>query len=549
MTIRRRFTLSFLGIMVLFTFNAGVYVWSNGRRSVAVEDLRRALTRQALLSSVQLAFNDAQKQIGVLSQMVSEVDAAGASPAEKTQFANQLGTAERNIAEFRKLGKDTPTIIEFQRSFGDLAASWRIFYDNFGVNQAKAIAELAIRGDPLSRRVMTELMPRVQAEENKRAESASENFRTASRISDEITFSIFIVSTLVALVVAWLVARDIARGLTALKTGAAAVGAGKLGYRISLEQRDELGDLARAFNDMSAHLGAAREELTTAHAQEIQKGRDLTAALEELKKTQDRLVVQQKMASLGTLTAGIAHEIKNPLNFVTNFAEILKSLTADLRASVLSQNARIDPSELAFIEETLGDVDLNATKIREHGKRADDIVKGMLMHSRGQAGEAQPTNLNSLVSEYVKLAYHGLRAQDVNFNVTIEEEYDASIPVMNLVPHDLSRVILNIANNGAYAADQKAKRGVPGFRPTLRITTVNRNAFVDIRMWDNGDGIPEDIRQKIFEPFFTTKPAGSGTGLGLSMSYEIIVQQHGGQIRVESEPGQYAEFIITLPRT
>ncbi len=216
---------------------------------------------------------------------------------------------------------------------------------------------------------------------------------------------------------------------------------------------------------------------------------------------------------------------------------------------MVSQKGRIDPGEFEFIEGTLIDVDSNAAKIREHGKRADDIVKGMLMHSRGQTGQVQPTNLNSLISEYVKLAYHGLRAQDVNFNVTIEEEYDSTIPVMNLVPHDLSRVILNIANNGAFAADQKAKRGAPDFRPTLRIATANLNGHVEIRMRDNGDGIPEEIRQKVFEPFFTTKPAGSGTGLGLSMSYEIIVQQHGGQIRVESEPGQYAEFIITLPRT
>jgi two-component system, NtrC family, sensor kinase len=159
----------------------------------------------------------------------------------------------------------------------------------------------------------------------------------------------------------------------------------------------------------------------------------------------------------------------------------------------------------------------------------------------------QPTNLNALISEYVKLAYHGLRAQDINFNVTIEEEYDATVGEMNLAPHDLSRVILNIANNAAFAADQKAKRLGAGFKPTLRISTRKHGKEVEIRMRDNGDGIPEAIRQKIFEPFFTTKPAGSGTGLGLSMSYEIIVQQHAGQLRVESEPGEYAEFIITLP--
>ena len=445
--------------------------------------------------------------------------------------------------------KDTPTLVEFDRSFRALANSWLVFYGNFGVNQTKAIAELAIRGDPLTRRVVQELMPRVQAEENKRAESASENFRTASRIGDRVTFLVFVASTFVALMVAWLIARDIGRGLTALKAGAAAVGAGELGYRIPLNKRDELGDLARAFNDMSGHLGSAREQLTAAHQQEKRKGEALVAALKELKKTQDRLLVQQKLASLGSLTAGIAHEIKNPLNFVTNFAEILRSLTADLRDSVMSQQARLDPAEFAVIAEMLSDIEVNAAKIREHGKRADNIVQGMLMHSRGQQGELQPTNLNSLISEYVKLAYHGLRAQDVNFNLTIEEEYDPAIPVMNLIPHDLSRVILNIANNGAFAADRKAKRVNSGFRPTLRVATRNLDNQVEIRVRDNGDGIPEDIRQKIFEPFFTTKPAGSGTGLGLSMSYDIIVQQHGGQIRVDSEPGEYAEFIITLPRT
>jgi signal transduction histidine kinase len=548
MTIRRRFTISFLGIMALFAFNAGVYVWSNKRRSVAVEELRRAITRQILLSSVQLTFNDAQKQVGVMSQIATEAGAAGTSAADRAQFANQLGAAESNISEFRRLLRDTPTIVDFEKSFGELATSWRVFYDNFGVNQTRAIAELAIRGEPLARHVAEELMPRVHAEENQRAESARENFRNASRISDEITFSIFIVSSIVALIATWFIARDVSRGLTALKAGAAAVGAGDLGYRIALEQRDELGDLARVFDEMSSHLGAARAQLTDAHEKEKRKGEDLAAALEELKKTQDRLLVQQKLASLGTLTAGIAHEIKNPLNFVTNFAEILRSLVDELRASVVSQKDRIDPGEFDFMEGTLVDVAMNAAKIREHGKRADDIVKGMLMHSRGQKGHVQPSNLNALISEYVKLAYHGLRAQDISFNVSIVEEYDPAVPVMNLVPHDLSRVILNIANNGAFSADQKAKRAGPDFKPTLRITTLNLDKHVEIRMRDNGDGIPEEIRQKVFEPFFTTKPAGSGTGLGLSMSYEIVVQQHAGQIRVESEPGQYAEFIITLPR-
>jgi signal transduction histidine kinase len=548
MTIRRRFTISFSGIMAMFALNAGVYMWSNARRSVAMDELRNAITRQMLLNSVQLTFNDAQKQIGVMSQVATEAGAEGISDTERKAFSNRLSSAEAKIGEFRGLMRETPTVIAFQDSFGRLATSWRVFYNNFGVNQTKAIEELAIRGDPLSRQVIEELMPRVQAEENQRAESASNNFREASRISDDITLSVFIISTIVALIAAGLIARDVSRGLTALKAGAAALGAGDLDYRIRLNKQDELGDLANAFDQMSSHLAAARQDLTAAHLKEKQRSEDLANALDELKKTQDRLVVQQKLASLGTLTAGIAHEIKNPLNFVTNFAEILKSLIEDMRVSLNSQKQRIDPAEMEFIDETMRDMETNAAKIREHGKRADDIVRGMLMHSRGQGGEIQPADLNSLVSEYVKLAYHGLRAQDINFNVTIEEDYDASIGEVSVWPHDLSRVILNIANNGAYSADQKAKNPhVTGFKPILKVSTRRLAKSAEIRIRDNGDGIPKGIREKIFEPFFTTKPTGSGTGLGLSMSYEIVVQQHGGQIRVESQPGEYAEFIITLP--
>src|SRR6185312_2109145 len=405
--------------MAMFAINAGVYVWSNQRRAVAVEELQRAVTRQTLLSSIQLALNDAQKQVSVLSQVASAEQAAGATAPEKAQFAARLAAASGQIAKFRSLLPASPTVVDFQNSFQKLSAAWRVFYDNFGVDQAKAITALAVTAEPLSQHVLVESLPRVQSEENERAETAGENFRSASRISDQTTFSIFLVSTIVALVATWLIARDVSVGLTALKAGASAIGAGDLNHRISLHQKDELGDLAHAFDDMSSHLGAARTELTAAHEQEKRKSEDLAAALEELKKTQDKLLVQQKLASLGTLTAGIAHEIKNPLNFVTNFAEILKSLVGDLRASIVSQKDRIDPDEFGFLEDTLDDVATNAAKIREHGKRADDIVKGMLMHSRGQKGQIQPTNINSLVAEYVKLAYHGLRAQDVNFNLTI----------------------------------------------------------------------------------------------------------------------------------
>ncbi len=549
MTIRRRFSLSFLGILTLFAFNVAVYAWSSQRRSAAVDELRQAIKRQVLLSSVQLTLNDTQKHVSLLSQVSTEAGVAGASPAEKSQFASQLTGAETNIADFRQLlSRPSTTLADFASSFGQLSSSWRVFFENFGLNQTKAIEELAVRADPLSHRVIEELLPKLQSEENQRAESAGDNFHRAARISDQITFGIFIVSSLVALALGFLVSRQMTGGLTALKTGAVALGRGELGYRISLQTKDEMEELAAAFNDMSGRLAAAREELTKAHEEEKRKGEALTEAVQQLKKAQDQLVVQQKMASLGTLTAGIAHEIKNPLNFVTNFAEISTGLVTDIRDSLATQKDRIDPKEFDYIAGALSDLDQNVAKIREHGQRADGIVKGMLMHSRGQRGQVQPANLNSLVSEYVKLAYHGVRAQDINFNVTIEENYDPAIGNIEVVVHDLSRAILNIANNACYAAYAKAKSAGPDFKPTLRVTTKNGNDRAEIRIRDNGDGIPENIRQKIFEPFFTTKPAGSGTGLGLSMTYDIIVQEHKGELRVDSQPGQYAEFIITLPR-
>ena len=309
----------------------------------------------------------------------------------------------------------------------------------------------------------------------------------------------------------------------------------------SFPYNDELADLARAFNEMTGRLQHARDE-------ERRKGEELEKALNQLRTAQDQLVVQQKLASLGALTAGIAHEIKNPLNFVTNFSEVSVSLVDELRSSIEEQAERVPAKDRQYMQEILQDLQQNVSKIEEHGKRADRIVQNMLMHSRGQGGERRPANLNSLVAEYVKLAYHGMRAQNSNFNVTLSEEFDPSIEPVSVVAHDLSRVFLNIANNACYAAYEKKKRLGDDFSPVVTAATKNVGTGVEIRIKDNGDGISDAVKQRIFEPFFTTKPTGSGTGLGLSMSYDIIVTQHKGEIRVESEPGQYAEFIITIPK-
>ena len=263
--------------------------------------------------------------------------------------------------------------------------------------------------------------------------------------------------------------------------------------------------------------------------------------LKELKSAQAQLIHSEKMASLGELTAGIAHEIKNPLNFVNNFSEISGELLDEIKEE-LEKN---DKEEVLSIIE---DLKQNLDKINQHGKRADSIVKGMLLHSRGSSGEKTLTDINDLLEQYVNLAYHGMRAQNKDFNITIEKDYDKSIEKINVVPQDISRVFLNIINNACYAAYEKKKKSIDNnFSPTLNVSTKQLNEKVEIKIGDNGNGIPKDIIDKIFQPFFTTKPTGEGTGLGLSLSYDIIVKQHGGQIKIESKEGEGAGFVITLP--
>lgn len=274
---------------------------------------------------------------------------------------------------------------------------------------------------------------------------------------------------------------------------------------------------------------------------------DNADAYHHLKSAQEQLVVQEKLASLGALTAGIAHEIKNPLNFVNNFADLSVELMDELREEVGKLKAG-QPPDVENIEALLDDLSGNARKINEHGKRADGIVRSMLLHSRGQAGERQPTDINAMLEEYVNLTYHGMRAQDSSFNVTIERDLASDAGTVEAIPQDLSRVFLNLLNNACYAVNDKAKKNGSGFVPTLRVSSVNLGDAVEVRIRDNGLGIPPEVREKIFNPFFTTKPTGQGTGLGLSISHDIVVQEHKGQLEVETEPGEFTEFIVRLPR-
>ena len=274
---------------------------------------------------------------------------------------------------------------------------------------------------------------------------------------------------------------------------------------------------------------------------------ELAQSLEDLGAAQDRLVQTEKLASLGQLTAGIAHEIKNPLNFVNNFSALSAELTDELN-DVLKPVA-MDGKVREEVDELTGMLKDNLKKVVQHGKRADSIVKNMLLHSREGSREHRPADINSLLDESLNLAYHGARAEKGEFNITLQRDFDADAGTIELFPQEITRAFLNLIANGVYAATRrKTEEKEPGFEPTLRATTKNLGNTVEIRIRDNGTGIPAEVQEKMFNPFFTTKPAGEGTGLGLSMTHDIIVKQHGGRIDVATEPGQFTEFTIVLPR-
>ena len=271
-----------------------------------------------------------------------------------------------------------------------------------------------------------------------------------------------------------------------------------------------------------------------------QQKEEIQTTLGELKTTQNQLVQSAKMASLGELTAGIAHEIQNPLNFVNNFSEVNEEMIDDLKKALKSG----ETEEALTIADDLQE---NEKKVRHHGKRADFIVKGMLEHSRTSTGERQVTNINVLADEFLKLSYHGLRAKDKNFNAELVTNFDPNLPKVNVVQQDVGRVLINLFGNAFYAVNQKAKTAGADYKPTVEVSTVKENGSILVKVKDNGTGIPDAIRDKIMQPFFTTKPTGEGTGLGLSLSYDIVVKGHGGTINVTSQEGRGAEFIISLP--
>lgn len=287
------------------------------------------------------------------------------------------------------------------------------------------------------------------------------------------------------------------------------------------------------------------EERVKARTTELEQQKEtLQNALSDLKASQLQLIQREKMASLGELTAGIAHEIQNPLNFVNNFSEINTELLSEVKEQLAAQ--KIPDASRRNIDSIINDFTENLNKISQHGKRADNIVKSMLLHSRSNSQERQLTDINALVDEYLKLSYHGFRAKDKSFNVTLNTAFEKNLEKVNIVPQDIGRVLINLYNNAFYSVHQKKKRNGDGYDPLVTVTTGKHENKLEITIRDNGLGIPPKFIEKIYQPFFTSKPSGQGTGLGLSLSYDII-KTHRGNLKVKSVEGEFAEFTVELP--
>jgi signal transduction histidine kinase len=306
-----------------------------------------------------------------------------------------------------------------------------------------------------------------------------------------------------------------------------------------------VGNLTQLAKDDLAVVASLADAFSTAYARYDdfnrleQAKQQVDTTLINLKQAQQQLVQSEKMASLGELTAGIAHEIQNPLNFVNNFSEVSHELMDEAKVEIEAGNVQA-------AMEILNDIKQNLEKITHHGKRADGIVKGMLQHSRSGSGQKEPTDINVLCDEYVRLAYHGYRAKDKTFNATFETNFDNALPKINVVPQDIGRVILNLINNAFYAVNDKYRTRKDGYVPKVTVSTKHNEGGIEIRVEDNGPGMPQSIREKVFQPFFTTKPTGQGTGLGLSLSYDIV-KAHRGSMEVHSEEGERTEFVVQLP--
>ena len=352
-----------------------------------------------------------------------------------------------------------------------------------------------------------------------------------------------------ALLIAWLfVGRVLLFRLEQLSLWMRRMASGDLETTVDIGGKDEVADMAAALEVFRRHaLEVQRLNLVEKLADELKgKNEQLESVLEDLRQAQDQIVMREKLAALGELTAGVAHEIKNPLNFVKNFSEVSEELIDELKEAMEDFAEQIPEDDRSYIDEITGDLTSNLKRIQSHGNRANRIVHDMLQMGRG-SGDLQPTEINGLLEEYARLAYHSARATDSEFQLDIVHDLDPEMGDVDVIPQDLGRVFLNMVSNACYATDEKRSSAqVDDYGPTIWLKTRRGEEQIEIRIKDNGSGMPPHVVEKIFNPFYTTKPTGEGTGLGLAMSSDIV-REHGGTIQVETEPGEFTEMIITLP--
>ncbi len=508
----------------------------------------QSLAEEALLVSVVKNANSASKHFGDLkywaidSAVTQLARSQQAAAAAKTALDGDLKAVSAvDPAVVAGIGREVDAMTDLARQAGVAYSSDDSAAGNALLEQAKSHI-LSIDGE------IDKIVDRVEQQALARRDASTRQAALAVRLSIVGGIGVLVF----ALGLTALTVRSITVPLKQLERSMAAITHGELNVAMPPAGVNEISAMARTLGmlrDSLIERDRLERERQRAEA-EIRAARDAAeAALHDLKAAQASLIQAEKMASLGQLTAGIAHEIKNPLNFVNNFAGLSIELLDELKASAASALATLDERQRGEVGEVVDTLTGNLEKIVDHGKRADSIVKRMLAHSRSGGGDWQSVDLNALVDESLNLAYHGARAQDKSFNITLERAYGKDISPVPLVAQDIMRVFLNLIGNGFYAANERQRKtNDRAFMPKLTVTTRDLGKAVEIRVRDNGLGIPAEVRDKLFQPFFTTKPPGEGTGLGLSISYEIVTKQHGGTIEVASEAGEFTEFTVCLPR-
>jgi two-component system NtrC family sensor kinase len=368
-----------------------------------------------------------------------------------------------------------------------------------------------------------------------------------------LLFATTAILTAAVVLASFLIAKSITEPVNHLIEKTGKISHGDLSQRIEIDSKNEIGQFAQSFNLMAERLENFIKDLDNKvkeRTHEVEeKNHKLNETLKNMKSLQEQLIVQEKLASLGQLTAGIAHEIKNPLNFVNNFAELCEKQFKKMQDSLDILQQPMNETEKENINKIVSTIDSNLKKIRQHGLKADSIIRNMLEHSRtGASQNFQSIDINALLEENFKLMYHAKRAEDSSFNIQMKMKFDESIGRIEILPQEIGRVILNLINNAFFAVHQKIKMNPENYFPVVAITTKNLGNKISISFYDNGIGISKEVKEKLFTPFYTTKPPGEGTGLGLSLSREIVVGAHHGELKVDSKEGEYSDFIVILPR-